>query len=82
MPIRHILFKLNHIKSSALASATMMSGFIFSIPLFLSEPQSFSFNLSLKTYLATLFLGLVSSGISLLLTLFCYKDPPQFKPLR
>ena len=60
----NILFKLNHIKSSALASATMMSGFIFSIPLFLSEPQSFSFNLSLKTYLATLFLGLVSTGIS------------------
>ena len=60
----NILFKLNHIKSSALASATMMSGFIFSIPLFLSEPQSFSFNLSLKTYFATLFLGLVSTGIS------------------
>ena len=42
----------------------MLSGFIFSIPLFLYEPQSFSFDLSLKTYLATLFLGLVSTGIS------------------
>ena len=42
----------------------MASGFIFSIPLFLSEPQSFSFDLSLKTYLATFFLGLVSTGIS------------------
>ena len=60
----NVLFKLNHIKSSALASATMLSGFVFSIPLFLSEPQSFSFDLSLKTYLATLFLGLVSTGIS------------------
>ena len=60
----NVLFKLNHINSSALASATMLSGFIFSIPLFLSEPQSFSFDLSLKTYLATLFLGLVSTGIS------------------
>ena len=60
----NILFKLNHINSSALASATMASGFIFSIPLFLSEPQSFSFDLSLKTYLATFFLGLVSTGIS------------------
>ena len=60
----NVLFKLNHINSSALASATMLSGFIFSIPLFLYEPQSFSFDLSLKTYLATLFLGLVSTGIS------------------
>ena len=60
----NVLFKLNHINSSALASATMLSGFVFSIPLFLSEPQSFSFDLSLKTYLATLFLGLVSTGIS------------------
>ena len=60
----NVLFKLNHINSSALASATMLSGFVFSIPLFLSEPQSFSFDLSLKTYLATLFLGLVSAGIS------------------
>ena len=60
----NVLFKLNHINSSALASATMLSGFIFSIPLFLSEPQSFSFDLSLKTYFATLFLGLVSTGIS------------------
>ena len=60
----NVLFNLNHINSSALASATMLSGFVFSIPLFLSEPQSFSFDLSLKTYLATLFLGLVSTGIS------------------
>ena len=60
----NILFKLNHIKSSALASATMLSGFIFSIPLFLSEPQSFSFDLSLKAYFSILFLGLVSTGIS------------------
>ncbi len=60
----NVLFKLSHINSSALASATMLSGFVFSIPLFLSEPQSFSFDLSLKTYLATLFLGLVSTGIS------------------
>ena len=60
----NILFKLSHIKSSALASATMVSGFIFSIPLFLSEPQAFSFDLSLKTYLAVFFLGLVSTGIS------------------
>ena len=60
----NVLFKLNHINSSALASATMLSGVVFSIPLFLSEPQSFSFDLSLKTYLATLFLGLVSTGIS------------------
>ncbi len=60
----NVLFKLNHINSSALASATMLSGFVFSIPLFLSESQSFSFDLSLKTYLATLFLGLVSTGIS------------------
>jgi drug/metabolite transporter (DMT)-like permease len=60
----NVLFNLNHINSSALASATMLSGFIFSIPLFLYEPQSFSFDLSLKTYLATLFLGLVSTGIS------------------
>ena len=60
----NVLFKLNHINSSALASATMLSGFVFSIPLFLSEPQSFSFDLSLKIYLATLFLGLVSTGIS------------------
>ena len=61
---KNFLFKLNHINSSALASATMLSGFVFSIPLFLSEPQPFSFDLSLKTYLATLFLGLVSTGIS------------------
>jgi drug/metabolite transporter (DMT)-like permease len=47
----NVLFKLNHINSSALASATMLSGFVFSIPLFLSEPQSFSFDLSLKTLL-------------------------------
>lgn len=60
----NILFKLSHIKPSALASATMVSGFIFSIPLFLSEPQAFSFDLSLKTYLAIFFLGLVSTGIS------------------
>ena len=60
----NVLFKLSHIKSSALASATMVSGFIFSIPLFLSEPQAFSFDLSLKTYLAVFFLGLVSTGIS------------------
>ena len=60
----NILFKLSHIKPSALASATMVSGFIFSIPLFLSEPQVFSFDLSLKTYLAVFFLGLVSTGIS------------------
>ncbi len=60
----NVLFNLNHINSSALASATMVSGFVFSIPLFLSESQSFSFDLSLKTYLATLFLGLVSTGIS------------------
>ena len=60
----NVLFKLHHINSSALASATMLSGFVFSIPLFLYEPQSFSFDLSLKTYLATLFLGLVSTGIS------------------
>ncbi len=60
----NVLFKLNHINSSALASATMLSGFVFSIPFFLPEPQSFSFDLSLKTYLATLFLGLVSTGIS------------------
>ena len=60
----NVLFKLNHINSSALASATMLSGFVFSIPLFLSEPQPFSFDLSLKTYLATLFLGLVSTDIS------------------
>ena len=44
----NVLFKLNHINSSALASATMLSGFIFSIPLFLYEPQSFSFDLSLS----------------------------------
>ena len=42
----------------------MLSGFIFSIPLFLSEPQSFSFDLSLKAYFSILFLGLVSTGIS------------------
>ena len=60
----NILFKLSHIKPSALASATMVSGFIFSIPLFLSEPRAFSFDLSLKTYLAIFFLGLVSTGIS------------------
>ena len=60
----NILFKLNHIKSSALASATMLSGFIFSIPLFLSEPQSFSFDLSLQAYFSILFLGLVSTGVS------------------
>ncbi len=60
----NILFKLNHISSSALASATMLSGFIFSIPLFLSEPQTFSFDLSIQTYLAIFFLGLVSTGIS------------------
>ena len=66
----NILFKLNHISSSALASATMLSGFIFSIPLFLSEPQSFSFNLSIQTYFAILFLGLVSTGISFIAYVF------------
>ena len=79
----NILFKLNHIKSSALASATMLSGFIFSIPLFLSEPQSFSFDLSLKAYFSILFLGLVSTGISFIayVALLQRSSPVQALPL-
>ena len=60
----NILFKLNHIKSSALASATMISGFVFSIPLFFFEPKAFSFDFNIEIYLAILFLGFVSTGIS------------------
>ena len=60
----NVLFNLSHIKSSALASATMISGFIFSIPIFMYEPQSLSFNLPLKIYISVIFLGLISTGIS------------------
>lgn len=60
----NILFKLNHIKSAALASVTMISGFFFSLPLIFLEPTNFSLDLSLKIIFAIFFLGLVSTGIS------------------
>jgi len=77
-PTRSLFFRLNddfELKVSVpvfclvifvMVIITMISNVFafFSIPLFLSESQSFSFDLSLKTYLATLFLGLVSTGIS------------------
>ena len=60
----NILFKLNHIKSSALASVTMISGFFFSLPLILIEPAEFSWDVSPEIIFSIFFLGLVSTGIS------------------
>ena len=60
----NILFKLNHIRSSALASVTMISGFFFSLPLILIEPKGFSWDISPEIIFAIFFLGLVSTGIS------------------
>ena len=42
----------------------MISGFVFSIPLFFFEPKAFSFDFDIEIYLAILFLGFVSTGIS------------------
>ena len=53
----NILFRLNHIKSAALASVTMISGFFFSLPLIFLEPTYFSMDLSLKIIFAIFFLG-------------------------
>ena len=60
----NILFKLNHIRSAALASVTMISGFFFSLPLIFMETSEFSLNLSPQIIFAIFFLGLVSTGIS------------------
>lgn len=60
----NILFKLNHIRSAALASITMISGFFFSLPLIFMETSEFSLNLSPQIIFAIFFLGLVSTGIS------------------
>jgi len=60
----NILFRLSHIKSSALASVTMISGFFFSLPLIFLEPTNFSMDISLQIIFAIFFLGLVSTGIS------------------
>lgn len=60
----NILFKLNHIRSAALASVTMISGFFFSLPLIFIETSQFSLNLSPQIIFAIFFLGLVSTGIS------------------
>ena len=60
----NILFKLNHIRSAALASVTMISGFFFSLPLIFMETSEFSLNLSPQIIFAIFFLGLISTGIS------------------
>ena len=60
----NILFKLNHIRSAALASVTMISGFFFSLPLIFMETSEFSLNLSPQIIFAIFFLGLVSTGVS------------------